>query len=102
MKALPWICILGLLLAVAFSGCASEKSVYVVKSGDQSLEQIAEKVYPGRSPERMASFIAEANPELKDQPLQPGMQLVMPEMQDETGAAVRPDPEQCDRAKVYR
>jgi len=99
----PTLAVLAMLI---IAGCAQQerisarasgaKWVYTVKPGDGDLRTVSEKVYGDGD---LWRAIAEANPDVDAGELEPGQELVIPELTDPQGRPLAP--KGCDRRQVY-
>jgi len=94
------------LAMLMIGGCAQQAEmaaadsgtqwVYTVKQGDADLRTVAEKVYGNEDPWRI---LAEANPDVNAGKLEPGQELMIPELTDPQGQPIAP--KGCDRRRTY-
>lgn len=73
-----------------------EQHVYTVRSDDNDLQDVAEKVYGNGD---MWQPIAEANPGVHGEDLDEGDELVIPVLHSEDGGTITPSG--CERKRIY-
>ena len=94
------------LATLMIGGCAQQAEmaaapsgvqwVYTVRQGDTDLRTVSGKVYGDEGHWRL---IAEANPDVDASDLEPGEELMIPELADPQGQSMTP--KGCDRRQVY-
>ncbi len=94
------------LAILMIGGCAQQAEmaaagsgtqwVYTVQQGDADLRTVSGKVYGDEDHWRI---IAQANPDVEPSELEPGQELMIPELADPQGQSIAP--KGCDRMEVY-